>query len=100
MAACECNKSDAKQDASQVVGDPPDRAFSALLWSRSNIGMFKSSPRHGSKPASDQAEVGWRHLKGMFEEQHPEIECEGCTKPDEDCATEGEDQMIQGLLTG
>jgi hypothetical protein len=30
----------------------------------------------------------------MFEKQHPKIKSESCAKPNEDCANEGESQII------
>ena len=56
--------------------------------------MRKDSFWNVSKPAPDQADVGWRNLKGLFEKQPLQIKRERCAKSDEDCADEGESQII------
>ena len=56
--------------------------------------MPEDSFRHVSKPAPNQTVIGRWNLKGTIEKQRPYIRGERCTKPDEDCANEGESQTI------
>ena len=56
--------------------------------------MRKGSFWHGSQPASDETDVGWRNLKGMLEKERPKIKSERCAKPNQDGANEGEGQRI------
>jgi hypothetical protein len=57
--------------------------------------MLKDSFWHVSKPAPDKTDVGWSNLKGMFEKQRPKIKSESGAKSNEDCANEGESQIIR-----